>query len=68
MKRMMVMAAVILAMAVSGGCTRIGPGHVGIKVSNAGSDRGVDKDAVTTGWVFYNPLSTAGSVPLLPLK
>jgi regulator of protease activity HflC (stomatin/prohibitin superfamily) len=56
MKRFMVMAAVIVALAVSGGCTRIGPGHVGIKISNAGSDRGVNKDAVTTGWVFYNPL------------
>lgn len=36
-------------------CTRIGPGYVGIKVSNAGSDRGVNKDALTTGWVFFMP-------------
>lgn len=43
---------IILAL---GACTRIGPGYVGIKVSNAGSMRGVDKNALTTGWVFYTP-------------
>jgi regulator of protease activity HflC (stomatin/prohibitin superfamily) len=37
------------------GCTRVGPGYVGIKVSNAGTDRGVGKEALTTGWVFYTP-------------
>jgi regulator of protease activity HflC (stomatin/prohibitin superfamily) len=56
MKRFMVLMSLVLALAVSGACTRIGPGHVGIKVSNAGSDRGVNKDAITTGWVFYNPM------------
>lgn len=39
-------------------CTRIGPGHVGIVVSMAGSNRGVDAAPETTGWVFYNPLGT----------
>ena len=47
---------IILVLAVlAAGCTRIGPGYVGIKVSNAGSDRGVSQDALTTGWVFYTP-------------
>jgi regulator of protease activity HflC (stomatin/prohibitin superfamily) len=49
----LVMLAV--AFAFTGACTRVGPGYVGIKVSNAGSSRGVSKDALTTGWVFYIP-------------
>ena len=40
------------------GCTRIGPGHVGIKVDMAGSDRGVLNTPASTGWVFYNPMGT----------
>ncbi|HNU89596.1 MAG TPA: SPFH domain-containing protein [Ferruginibacter sp.] len=33
---------------------RIDAGHVGIKVSNVGDDRGVGKTEYVTGWVFYN--------------
>lgn len=55
MRRFIVMALLIAAV-FSGACTRVGPGHVGIKVSNAGTDRGVNKDAIATGWVFYNPI------------
>ena len=33
---------------------RIDAGHVGIKVSNIGDNRGVGKTAYVTGWVFYN--------------
>jgi regulator of protease activity HflC (stomatin/prohibitin superfamily) len=40
------------------GCTRIGPGHVGITVSNAGDDKGVLDKGVTTGWNFYLPGKT----------
>lgn len=47
-------AAVYLA-----GCTRIGPGHVGIKVSMAGNDKGVLNTPTTTGWTFYNPMSSS---------
>lgn len=39
------------------GITRIEPGHVGIKVNLAGSDRGVSDLTITTGWVFYNPFT-----------
>lgn len=38
------------------GCTRIGAGHVGVKISQAGSNRGVEDIPTTTGWVFYNPI------------
>jgi regulator of protease activity HflC (stomatin/prohibitin superfamily) len=54
-RKLLGIALVTAALAVSGACTRIGPGFVGIKVSNAGSSRGVSKDALTTGWVFYTP-------------
>ena len=33
---------------------RIDAGHVGIKVSNVGDDRGVGKTEYVTGWVLYN--------------
>lgn len=46
------------------GCTRIGPGHVGIKVAMAGSDKGVLNSTATTGWFFYNPfMSTVIEYP-----
>lgn len=51
-------AAMIMVLTVfmSVACAdRIGPGYVGIKVSNAGSSRGINSDAITTGWVFYTP-------------
>jgi regulator of protease activity HflC (stomatin/prohibitin superfamily) len=41
------------------GCTRIGPGHVGIKVDMAGNDKGVLNSTASTGWVFYNPFFTS---------
>jgi len=50
--KLFVLLAAVLSFA---GCTRIGPGHVGIKVSMSGSDKGVLESPVTTGWVFYNP-------------
>jgi regulator of protease activity HflC (stomatin/prohibitin superfamily) len=33
---------------------RIDAGHVGIKISNVGDNRGVGKTEYVTGWVFYN--------------
>lgn len=45
----------ILAICISG-CTRVGPGYVGIKVSMAGDEKGVSSAPAVTGWTFYNPL------------
>lgn len=36
------------------GCTRIGPGYVGIVVNLAGTDKGVQAYPAKTGWVYYN--------------
>jgi regulator of protease activity HflC (stomatin/prohibitin superfamily) len=57
MKSLKIALAGLLMVAVAG-CTRIGPGHVGIKVDMAGNDKGVLNTPVSTGWVFYNPASS----------
>lgn len=46
--------AIVASLSV--GCTRVGPGYVGIKVSMAGDSRGVDSAPAVTGWAFYNPM------------
>lgn len=52
--------AVVLVLAVAvTGCSRIGPGYVGVRVNMAGDNRGVDNVPGRTGWVFYNPISQA---------
>jgi regulator of protease activity HflC (stomatin/prohibitin superfamily) len=38
--------------------TRIEPGHVGVQINLAGSQRGASEIPVRTGWVVYSPLST----------
>ena len=48
-------AVVFVAALLAVGCTRIGPGHVGVKVSMAGDAKGVESTPAVTGWVFYNP-------------
>jgi regulator of protease activity HflC (stomatin/prohibitin superfamily) len=55
--RILTLALATLSIAFGTGCTRIGPGHAGIVVNQAGSDRGVLNQSATTGWVFYNPFS-----------
>lgn len=45
-------------MALMTGCSRIEPGWVGIKVNQAGSDKGVEDYPLQTGYVFYFPLTT----------
>lgn len=47
----------IVMMGVTG-CTRIEPGWVGIKVNQAGDQKGVEDYPLQTGWVTYFPLTT----------
>jgi regulator of protease activity HflC (stomatin/prohibitin superfamily) len=58
MKFKAMIACVVVAVAMAG-CSRINPGHVGIKVINGGSDRGVQDFPTQIGWVFYNPVTTS---------
>src|SRR5687768_9721150 len=54
-KLIMAMAiAFILALINPIDMQRIDAGHVGIKVSNVGDNRGVGRTEYVTGWVFYN--------------
>lgn len=39
-------------------CSRVEPGHVGIKVSNFGSSAGVSDDALGVGW-YFTPVGTS---------
>lgn len=57
-RKLLSLMAVTLMVSVLTGCTRIGPGHVGIKVAMAGDDKGVLNAPVSTGWVFFNPFTT----------
>lgn len=57
MNKLQTLLIVVLLMFGSA-CTRIGPGYVGIKVNQAGSDRGVEDYPIQMGWVWYNPLTS----------
>lgn len=36
-------------------CTKVEPGHVGVKVNNMGSDAGVEKQALGVGYYYNGP-------------
>lgn len=48
---------VITCIVGSASCTRVDPGHVGIRVKLAGSARGVQHAPIVSGWVFFNPIT-----------
>lgn len=56
LKKILLLSIILMAAALTG-CTRIGPGHAGILINSAGSDKGVSQQTATTGWFFYNPFS-----------
>lgn len=52
-------SGIIMVLMLATACTRIAPGHVGIKVNMYGSDKGVDSYPAVTGMQFYMPLTTS---------
>jgi regulator of protease activity HflC (stomatin/prohibitin superfamily) len=61
MKRMLLVLLLLCGLACTTGCvgcTRIEPGHVGLKVNLYGQDRGVEDVPLVTGRVWYNPWTT----------
>lgn len=48
----------LVAIAATGCGTTIQPGHAGITIDYYGKDRGVQSYTVTTGRVWYNPITT----------
>lgn len=61
MKMLKIFAAVLAAVAtlsLTGCVDTIAPGSTGIRVNKIGSDRGVSKENIVSGLVFYFPLTT----------
>jgi regulator of protease activity HflC (stomatin/prohibitin superfamily) len=57
MKKRMLFCVLFASAIALTGCSRVGPGHVGIVINQAGSNKGVLDNPVKTGWVFYNIFS-----------
>ena len=51
------MLLLLISFSILSACTRIGPGHAGIKINYAGTYKGVEDIPLRTGWVWINPLS-----------
>lgn len=59
-KRIIGIFILVAVIAISfASCTRIDAGHVGIKVNLYGTGKGVQDVTEVTGWVIYNPITTA---------
>jgi hypothetical protein len=59
--------AVLLLVLLVGGlasCSKVAPGHVGIKVSNFGSDAGVQAKALSVGWYLTAPGTNVYQYPI----
>jgi len=54
----MLMVLGIVALFSLSSCSRIDAGHVGMKVSYFGDDKGVNDIVYVTGWTFYNPFTS----------
>lgn len=57
-RHQLVVAMILVLGSAGAGCTRVGPGYVGIEIDLAGSQRGVQDLGLSTGWIFYNPFGT----------
>lgn len=58
MRRGLMVSSLLAVMAFTSlsGCGKtIEPGYTGIKINQMGSDKGVSKDSICTGWTFYVP-------------
>ena len=47
----------VLGLVLVTSCTKVEPGYVGIKVNQYGNQKGVDDFPITTGRVWYNPMT-----------
>lgn len=56
-KMLLIVASV--SFALFGGCTRVDPGYVGIKVNYYGSSKGMEFHPLPVGIVLYNPFTTS---------
>lgn len=61
MKKIILVSAMALSLAA---CSRVEPGHVGIKVSNFGSSAGVSDNALGVGWYMTGPGTSIEEYPV----
>lgn len=59
-----IIAALALASVALAGCSKISPGHVGVRVSQYGSGAGVDNTAYGVGTYFHGPGTTYYEYPI----
>jgi regulator of protease activity HflC (stomatin/prohibitin superfamily) len=65
MKNFKIGILLLLCVMMFASCSQIGAGYVGIKVNNAGDQKGVADFPAVTGWVFYAPwLTTIEKYPI----
>lgn len=58
MKKIFLIFLILIISLMFSNCAVIQPGHVGIKVNNFGSEKGVCNYTAQTGIVFYNPITS----------
>jgi regulator of protease activity HflC (stomatin/prohibitin superfamily) len=58
MKQIKMILSVLIVSMLMFSCTRVGVGHVGLKIDQTGDNKGVNPSKYVTGWVFYNPISS----------
>lgn len=58
MRKLILLVAAVVTMMLTGCMQTIEPGHTGIKVNKVGDNRGVSKENLVSGWVFYFPITT----------
>jgi regulator of protease activity HflC (stomatin/prohibitin superfamily) len=55
----LILVVLAMVMFMTTGCMKtIEPGHTGIKINKVGDNRGVSKENLVSGWVFYFPITT----------
>lgn len=59
MKKFIMGVVLAVACLINTGCVEtVEPGNVGIKINKVGTNRGVSKENLVSGWVFYFPVIT----------
>lgn len=59
MKKFIAAIALVVLGLINTGCmTTVEPGYTGIKINKVGTNRGVSKENLVSGWVFYFPVTT----------
>lgn len=58
MKNLMLLVIMLFSLVAAGCMQTVEPGYTGIKINKVGDNRGVSKESLVSGWVFYLPITT----------